>query len=265
MNIYREMAKLPVFSISDVNKYYGNIESARSAVKRMIASSKAIKVRNNLYTCLIDDSDSRHPVADLYEIACAVTQTACISDNSALEYYGFSSKPRYEVYISSMTRFQDFEYDGRILHHVKPRITEGIISPAENSYIRITDKERTVMDILADLDKTITLEELMKAFRHMARSDSFRLREEKLLYYLSLYHNQFLYQKTGYILYYFRSPLGLSFRFFSECHKNIGKSKRYLNSDLIKEINSDRKKKRYRYNSQWGLIVPRHFRMNYVD
>ena len=45
MDIYFEMAKHPVFTIEDVNLFYNNMNSARSAVKRMIATSKTLKIR----------------------------------------------------------------------------------------------------------------------------------------------------------------------------------------------------------------------------
>ena len=43
MDIYFEMAKHPVFTIEDVNLFYDNMNSARSAVKRMLAASKVQK------------------------------------------------------------------------------------------------------------------------------------------------------------------------------------------------------------------------------
>ena len=51
MDIYFEMAKHPVFTIEDVNLFFNNMNSSRSAVKRITATSKALKIRNNLYQC----------------------------------------------------------------------------------------------------------------------------------------------------------------------------------------------------------------------
>lgn len=53
MNLYFELLKQPVFTIENVNQYYGKIESARSAVKRLMAKGLAVKIWNNLYTCII--------------------------------------------------------------------------------------------------------------------------------------------------------------------------------------------------------------------
>ena len=48
MELYFELQKTPVFTIDDVNLLYGNIESARSAVKRLVAKGLVEKIRNNI-------------------------------------------------------------------------------------------------------------------------------------------------------------------------------------------------------------------------
>lgn len=35
MNLYFELLKKPVFNMEDVNKFYNNMDSARSAIKRL--------------------------------------------------------------------------------------------------------------------------------------------------------------------------------------------------------------------------------------
>ena len=48
MNLYFELQKSPVFTMEDAAKYYNNIESARSAVKRLIKKDMVKKIRKNL-------------------------------------------------------------------------------------------------------------------------------------------------------------------------------------------------------------------------
>ncbi|MCR5607843.1 MAG: hypothetical protein K6G26_02110, partial [Lachnospiraceae bacterium] len=73
-----------------------------------------------------------------------------------------------------------------------------------------------------------------------------KMQEERILKYLELYQNQFLYQKTGYILWHYREQTGLSDAFFEQCKSHIGKSKRYLTKDY---------KEGY-YDKTWKIIVP---------
>ena len=114
MNLYFELLKQPVFTIENVNRYYEKIESARSAVKRLMAKGLAVKIRNNLYTCISGETDS--PLANRYQIASAITPTSYVSHHSAMEYYGISDQIFYEVYVSSEEKFRDFEFDGYTYH-----------------------------------------------------------------------------------------------------------------------------------------------------
>ena len=43
LNLYFELLKTPVFTVEDVNKYYDNMDSARSAIKRIYPISRADK------------------------------------------------------------------------------------------------------------------------------------------------------------------------------------------------------------------------------
>ena len=52
MSLYFELLKKPVFNMEDVNVFYDNMDSACSAVKRMMKDGLVVKIRNNMYTCI---------------------------------------------------------------------------------------------------------------------------------------------------------------------------------------------------------------------
>lgn len=58
--------------------------------------------------------------------------------------------------------------------------------------------------------------------------------------------DQFLYQKTGFLLKPYQQQLSISDRFFEIRKEKIGLSKRYLTRDCHEE----------KYDSTWRLIVP---------
>lgn len=239
MDIYFEMAKHPVFTIEDVNLFYNNMNSARSAVKRMIATSKVLKIRSNLYTCI--SAENGGPVANRFQIASAISETSYISHHTAMEYYGVSDQVFYDVYVSSKTKFRNFEFDGYTYHYVKPNLDEGVETPAFSGGIRITDRERTLTDCIKGMDRIGGIEETVAIIDSLSN-----VSENKILHYLSLYKNQFLYQKSGYLLWHCRNTLGLTDHFFSACREHIGKSKRYLTADMTKGV----------YIGEWNLVVP---------
>ena len=107
--------------------------------------------------------------------------------------------------------------------------------------IRVTTKERTVVDSIKDMDKIAGIEEVIADIEAVTH-----LQEKRLLQYLQAYHNQFLYQKTGYLLWAYKNKLGLSDDFFEFCRGKIGKSKRYLTKEMMGG----------KYDNSWKLVVP---------
>lgn len=239
VDLYFELLKKPVFSIEDVNQYYENIYSARSAVQRLLKGGLVIRIRNNMYTCINGENDD--PVANRFQIASAITPTSYISHYSAMEYYGLANQVFYEVYVSSETFFRDFTFDGYSYHFIKSRGSEGVICPEFSGGIKITDMERTALDCIKDMDKISGIEEVIQDISAMRN-----LQEQKLITYLAMYQNQFLYQKTGYILRMFSSQLKLSENFFKLCKSKIGKSKRYITSDIQTGT----------FDNEWNLVIP---------
>lgn len=242
MNLYFELLKHPVFTIKDVNQYYNKIESARSAVKRLMGKGLAVKIRNNLYTCISGETDA--PLANRYQIASAITGSSFISHHSAMEYYGVSDQVFYEVYVSSEEKFQDFEFDGYVYRCVCSKCNSGVESIKYSGGVRITDRERTVIDSIKDMDKIAGLEEVVDNIQKISRLD-----EKRLLAYLACYRNQFLYQKTGFLLGAFQKRSAMSDDFFETCRKKMGSSKRYLTKDCAGG----------KYDSEWQLIIPAQF------
>ena len=239
MNLYFDLLKKPVFKMEDVNQYYDNLESARSAVKRLMRDGMAVKIRNNMYTCISGETDA--PVANRFQIASSITPTSYISHHTAMEYHGITDQVFYDVYVSSETSFRDFAFDGYSYHYIHSRSPEGIDRPAYSGGIAVTNLERTLVDSIKDMDKIAGMEEVIQDIASMRR-----MKEKRLLKYMELYQNQFLYQKMGFLLYCNRGQLGLSESFFFTCKEHIGKSKRYLTRDMESG----------QYNEEWKLVVP---------
>lgn len=239
MNLYFELLRKPVFRIEDVNRYYNNVDSARSAVKRLMRDGMAAKIRNNMYTCISGETGA--PVANRFQIASSITPTSYVSHHTAMEYYGITDQVYYDVYVSSETGFRDFEFDGYTYHYVASRSSAGIDKPQFSGGIAVTDLERTLVDSIRDMDKIAGMEEVVQDIESMHR-----MQEQRLLRYMEIYQNQFLYQKMGYLLSGHREQIGLSGDFFAVCKEHIGKSKRYLTRDMESG----------QYDDEWKLVVP---------
>ncbi|SCW70883.1 Transcriptional regulator, predicted component of viral defense system [Ruminococcaceae bacterium YRB3002] len=239
MNLYYELLKYPVFTMDDVQKYYNNINSSRSAVKRLLDKGLVTKIRRNLYTCISGETNA--PVANRFQIAGRITSSSCVSHHSAMEYYGITDQVIYDVYVSSQTEFKSFQFDGYSYRFVKSKIPYGIDDVQFSGGVRVTDRERTVLDSIKDMDRIAGVEEVLSNVEGIRR-----ISEVKLVKYLELYDNQFLYQKTGYILLQMQNQLGLSDAFFEMCKAKAGKSTRYFSSDYRSGV----------FDSSWKLVVP---------
>lgn len=238
MNLYFELLQKPVFTAEYVNQYYNNVESTRSALKRLMKQKLIMKIRKNLYTCISGETGA--PVANRFQIGCAITKSAYISHHTAIEYHGMSDQVFYDVYVSSETRFQDFEFDGYTYKYLSTKMQTGVENVQYSDGIRVTDIEKTLIDSVKDMDKIAGMEEVI-AFIESIR----KLNEKKLCQYLSEYQNQFLYQKMGYLIENYCGATGITEEFYQICLEHIEKSKRYLSNDIYQGS----------YNSKWKLVV----------
>lgn len=240
MKGYSELSKLNTFSIIDVEKLTNNRKTAYSIINRLIKKNMVRKIRNNVYSCV--NPATGLVIASRYQIACAVNTSAYISHHSAFEYYGLANQVYYDVYISSNTKFRDFEFEGISYKYISSKLDEGIIEPKNSEGVRITDLERTVIDNIKDFDKIGGFEELLNCLEGIHY-----LNEDKLKKYLLSYDLQILYQKVGFILNHYKHDMQISDNFIEYCKSKIGKSTRYL----LKEFSNESL-----YNNEWKLVIP---------
>jgi len=146
------------------------------------------------------------------------------------------------MYVSSETKFNNFEYDHVTYKYIASKMKEGVVKAKNTTGVRITDLERTVIESIRDFNKIGGFEELLNCLEGIHYLD-----ENKLRLYLNIYDIQGLYQKAGYLLDHYRKEMQLSKDFIDYCKRKIGKSRRYL----LSETNEDSY-----YNSEWELMVP---------
>lgn len=241
MDVFTELAKYPVFTIDNVKKFTYNEKTAYTQLNRLMKKGLIKKIRKNIYTAV--NPTTGQLVATRYQIACAITSTAFISHHSAFEYYGLANQVYYEVYVSSDTKFNHFEHEHVTYRYVASKMEEGVVEAKNTIGVRITDLERTVIESIRDFNKIGGLEELLNCLESVHYLD-----ESKLKRYLDIYNIKGLYQKVGYILEHYRKEMHLSKEFVEYCKSKIGKSRRYLVSEV---------KENSYYNSDWELMVPK--------
>lgn len=243
MNLYYELLKYPVFSMKEVIALYSSERTARVALGKLLKESMVLKIRNGLYTCVSGEYGG--PVANRFQIASAITPSSYVSHHTAFEYYGITDQVLYEVFVGSETRFHDFEFDGYTYHYIKGNIQAGIFSPEFGGGVRVTDKERTIVDSIKDMNLIAGPEEVIACVTSVSSID-----EAKLLKYLYEYNNAFLYRKIGFIFSEYQAELGISDDFIKMCKDRIGNSKRYLTNGISEPG----------YSGEWRLVYPKNIK-----
>lgn len=240
MKYYEQLLEKGCFTWDDVCKIVGNKNSANTLIQNYLKKGYIQSVKRNLYVA-INLADGE-PIVNRYVIASNLTESAYISHHTALEYYGCTNQVYYNIYVSSETKFNTFEYNGLTYLCQISAISEGIVEKKDGTHV--TDLERTVIDSINNFEKIGGLEELLRSLEMIPYID-----ETKLLNYLKSYDKQILFQKTGYIMEHFKDSLKITDMFFKACQAEISKSVRYLYHGLEKEKSE--------YNKNWRLFVPR--------
>ena len=145
-----------------------------------------------MYTCISGETDS--PVANKYQIGCAITESSYISHHTAMEYYGMGDQVYYDIYMFRLKHHLKSLNLTAIIIAILPRSVISVLKRlCTGGGIRVTTKERTVVDSIKDMDKIAGIEEVI------ADIEAVTYLQEKTFVTVSAkaYHNQFLYQKTG--------------------------------------------------------------------
>lgn len=190
----------------------GNRKTVSSLLYKYSRRNSIVRIRRNVY--LPTNPADGFVDENKYEIGCCSVPGAYISYHSAMEFYGLQNQVWHRIYLSSARRFRPFEFEFVEYMYAPDKYREGIVRPAENGNVRVTDPERTILDCIDRPDLAGGMEELVYNIDLMESVD-----EDRLLRYLPLYGKSVMYQKTGFILSLFKEQLGLGGEFFLTCEK----------------------------------------------
>ena len=219
MKYMDELLQRGCFSFNDIVALTGNTATAGSMLLYYTKHGAVVQIRKGLYSAI--NPLDKEPVASKYLIGTKLTDTAVISHHSAFEYHGYANQVAYQVFVSSESKFNTFEFGGHVYVRVPSNIKMGVETTTRGE--RITDLERTVLDSINDFEKDMGFEELIQCISAIPV-----LNESRLLSYLEAYDKCFLYQKVGFIFEHFRENFDFSDGFFCECKVRSGNSSRYL-------------------------------------
>ncbi|MDR0491011.1 MAG: transcriptional regulator [Oscillospiraceae bacterium] len=239
MKHYERLIEMGCFSRSDLTTLTGSEAAANSLIYSYKQKGLISAVRRDLFVTI--SLETKQPIPNRYVVGSHIAPDACVSHHSAFEYYGYANQVYYDVYVTTASRFREFEFDGCTYRHVPLTYSYGIEKQRDTA--RVTSIERTVVDSIGNLEKNGGLEELLRCVDMIPRLDG-----GKLLASLNRRGCGFLMQKTGYILEHYKEDLLLPDSFFEACIAGLPGGKRYLYQGLQNEPHV--------LNKKWRLFAP---------
>ncbi len=240
-----KLHQLKLFRLEEVSDMTGNVGAAKALLASYVERGFVCHIRTDLYS--VTNLATKTCASNKYEIASHISNSSFISYHAAMEYHGFGHQISQKVMVGCKSRFRPFEYDGISYSPHVSTINDGIITPPMDSNVRVTDRERTVIDCIDYIKYAGGLEELV----HSLSSITF-LNEKKLVEYLALYGKPTLYKKVGFFLSRFQEEMQLSQNFISHCKDHAGEGVVKL-TDQAKQ-----------YDSEWMIYMPQNI-LSYLE
>jgi len=239
MKYYKEFAQKMILTFDDVIVIVGNRHTAARIVADYASKGLLIKVKRDLY--VVASMENGGVIPNENQIGCALKPNAFISHHSALVLYGYYNQVYSTIDVSSPTRFDPIFFEGKEYRHHHSSWLEQVETMGNS--VRVTTIERTMIDSIKDLKKTMDFEELIRCLELVPWAN-----EQALLKVLSHYDNQLLWKKAGYVLGHCKIRFTLSESFYTTCRSKGKTSVGYFCSDS---------KTTQRYDKEWGLFVPK--------
>jgi len=223
----------------------------RKYVRRLVETGRLQPIKKGLYAVLSPLEKPEKHETDKFLIASKIRKKYYLGFHTALEYYGSAYSAFNEAYvcIQAKERFDPFNY-GRFTF--KPVFTKDMLSqidekPYDQSFLRVSSKERTFIECIDRVQYAGGWEECIKSLSELSGIDF-----EKLVTLTLNQRKQILFRKVGYFLEFLgsRSPFyeHISKDLIEELTRRVKGSPQYLARGEGGEI-----------NERWRLYIPSDF------
>ncbi|MFW6041305.1 MAG: type IV toxin-antitoxin system AbiEi family antitoxin domain-containing protein [Thermoplasmatota archaeon] len=242
--IYSELYSDRVVTTKDVKKILEKEKIAAEHITNLRKKGYFKKIRRGLYAISPPDMlDQDEIKPDKFLVASKIKDDYYLSHHSALEFHGLAQALHNRVYITSKTSGRSFTYSGIDYKIITTKHLFGFEKDHHlNSTIKVSDREKTILDCIRTPKYAGGWEELMKSLEMIPN-----INKKTLLRYLQKINEKSLYQKTGFVL---ENIVLENFEDISdELLSKVGKRTYYLDKD----------KESY-YVKRWNLMVPKRFK-----
>lgn len=228
-----------IWSMKDLLQLTKNPFTARELMRNYISRGIVCSARRDLFVA--SDLATGLPIPGRYEIGSKIAKDAYIAYHSALEYHGIAQQVSFVVQVCSEKKFRPFSFDNQDYNYCYSAFEEGVIVPAMDTFVRVTNIERTIVDCINRVELSGGWEELLSSLE-MIYKPNFHSIER----YLSKYNKKTLYAKTGMIAELFSTLWNTPTAFLEKCRQNSNCNLNYFTS----------KEDSIAYYKKWNIYLP---------
>ncbi|MGB8217987.1 MAG: hypothetical protein WCE94_11870 [Candidatus Methanoperedens sp.] len=239
--IYFSFYEKEVFRSSDAYKIIPNKKTARQILFRLKNKGFIKQIKRGLFAIIPAQMIGKGFTVDKILIASKLTEPYFISHHTALEIHGAAQSYFNIAYISANKILKPFEFQNISYKFVTTEHMFGIEQlPRGNLKISVSDKERTVLDCIRNIEYAGGIEELAKSTSAFPNLDY-----KKMLKYLNLFGEKSLFHRTGFIFGSLKSELNVPNDFLDKIREKLSARPYYLLPN-----------KKGLYIKEWNIIAP---------
>lgn len=243
--IYKDFYEQKIFTLADVKSRYKG-RNTPGSLNLLLHNSKAHgyigSVKKGLYYIIPQGFSAQDYKADKYLIANRLSPKAVIAYHSALELHGVAQSVFNQVFVLTPARRANLDFQGTQFTGVLGHLNFGCMNlMREGVAVRVTDRERTLIDCIDRLRYAGGLEEYLKSAEGFPSVNFQRIEE-----YLKRYSKVNLYAKVGFLLTHFEKKWSFPEDVHRRIRKKIRKKIYYLDNTNGKNV----------LNKEWNLMIP---------
>lgn len=242
--VYFELVRRRVARTSDLKEVISDRSKLNTVLSSICSKGYALRVFRGLYAAVPPEFLDMDLEVDRYLVAQSLhTGVHAISHHTALELHGVAQSTFNEVFVSIDRSRHDLHYQDvryRFVYDDKGFGARDIMH--DGIKVRVTDRERTILDCIRRPKYCGGLEEMLKSVAGFVKIDT-----NKTLEYLGQFDETSLYHRAGYILDKLRDELEVDTDLLLEIKGHVGDRCYYLDGVV--------KKGRGRLDKRWNVIV----------
>lgn len=240
-----------IFTFERFSKAMGNpLPTCRTMLSNHVKTGNVVRIKQGLYAPVPSGADpAKYPI-DPYMIISALADDSVIAYHSALQFHGVAYSVHFQHIFQSHHKIQEFIFRQDRFKAVKfpkalPESRRAIYVDSidyHGGMVRVTNKERTLVDALDRINLSGGLEEVWRSLNSIHDVDI-----EKILDYALLLNNATTIAKVGFYLRLRQADWKISEHDLDKLKLRPPKSKLYL----------DRKNRTDgKYIKEWRIVVP---------